>query len=79
MQVAQQSKELLTLEGTAAVEVEPLHPCVNLQGRSSAAWRWLMGTTQVQAACLELLLLLPLLPLVVVLLRAASPARSVMQ
>ena len=43
-----------------------------------AAWQWLIGTTQVQAACLELLLLLPLLPLVVVLLRAASPARSVM-
>ena len=35
VQVAQQSKELLTLEGTAAVEVESLHPCVNLQGRSS--------------------------------------------
>ena len=44
-----------------------------------AAWQWLIGTTQVQAACLELLLLLPLLPLVVVLARAASPARSVTQ
>ena len=35
VQVAQQSEELLTLEGTAAVEVESLHPGVNLQGRPS--------------------------------------------
>jgi hypothetical protein len=82
VQVAQQSEELLTLEGTAAVEVETLHPGVNLRSRRSALgapWRWL-NDTKVRAwrACLELLLLLPLLPLVVVLSRATSRAASLL-
>lgn len=45
VQVAQQSEELLTLEGTAAVQVETLHPGVNLWGRGNALgapWRWLI-------------------------------------
>ena len=82
VQVAQQIEELLTLEGTAAVKVETLHPSVNLRGRWSALgapWRWL-NDTKVRAwrAYLELLLLLSLLPLVVVLSVAASPARSLL-